>query len=133
SYNIGAGGIGGITFLSLDFVTLQGRLGHQGDFALSGEPLVNQTNTVHAALGDGFATAAFDFRNPAGTVLQPISLQRGSDASTNEFLGDAYLSTTPFTAYASGTDTNGNPFLRYFAQVISPQSISITAPPPQNL
>jgi hypothetical protein len=48
-------------------------------------------------------------------------------------VGPLTVPTAPFVVYATGADAAGNPFQRAFSTTIAPQSLTVTAPPTQDL
>jgi hypothetical protein len=119
---------------SFDFVYDGGDQSHEpGLFPIDGFPVAGQTNIVSGELTDGFSSARFEFRSPAGAVLQTLVLQQGTENAANVFVGSLTPPNTPFVVYATGQTNSGANFQRLLPGTIMPQSVTVTALAPANL
>src|SRR5882724_10823193 len=118
---------------------------HPGFFPRVGFPQVNETATIESQLSAEAATVNLDLRTPSGATLQQVSATEIGWANDNpseesftigpvrRFIADISTPATPFRAYATGHDANGFLYQRVISGTTRPQSIKVTAPPPQDL
>lgn len=133
-FSITVTGTAGFDLKSFDFVWDPGDQAHEpGLFPIDGFPVAGQPNMVSAELTDGFASAQFELRTPAGTTLQVLSLEQGTGIAQSVFVGNVIPPASPFLIYARGTTASGAVFQRLLPGTIMPQSVTVTAPPPVEL
>ena len=124
--------VDGITplFLSrFDFVELKGRPGHEALFPLDGTPLSGRATTAMASLAGPYASAAFELRDPAGTLIASIPmLQNNPNTGADNFVGSLTPPVGPFLAYVTGTTTSGRPFERLLPGEIVAATLEVRAP-----
>ncbi len=119
---------------SFDFVQdLTAQAHEPGLFPIDGFPVALQTNIVSGELTDAFDFAQFEFRSPAGGILQVLDLQRGTGTANTVFVGSVIPPSTPFLVYATGRTAAGVRFQRLLPGTITPQSVTIAAPAPADL
>jgi beta-lactam-binding protein with PASTA domain len=133
AYQLLVTGYGALDFVKFDFVRVQGRGGHEGLVPVSGAPIVEQTTLIHGVLSGDFRTAQFEFHNPAGDILQLLSMTANPSEATTEFVGSAVPPSEPFLVYVTGIDSNGVEFLRFLPRVINAQTIEVEVPFQQQL
>jgi uncharacterized repeat protein (TIGR01451 family) len=117
---------------SFRFVELGGRPGHEGFFPIKGLPLAGEEGTVDAVMTGMFGSVQFEFRSKAGAILQTFSLPTVQDL-TDEFSGKVTPPDTSFLVYATGTDSTGAPYQRVLPDIVKPQTVTIIAPPAEDL
>ena len=133
-FSITVTGTAGFDLKSFDFVWDPGDQAHEpGLFPIDGFPVTGQPNMVSAELTDGFASAQFELRTPAGATLQVLSLEQGTGIAQTVFVGSVIPPASPFLIYARGTTASGAAFQRLMPGTIMPQSVTVTAPPPVEL
>ena len=126
---VGSGGgsltVSGLSLLQLsdfDFVSMQGRPGHDGYFPVDTPPSAGASHPAIAFFDGDFATAKFDLRNSLGEPLQDLSLGPGSgkedDPPKNSFFGDVAVPKSDIFLYVSGKDAKGAPYLRVLPSTI---------------
>ncbi len=119
---------------SFDFVQdLTAQAHEPGLFPIDGFPVALQTNIVSGELTDAFDFAQFEFRSPAGGILQVLDLQQGTGTANTVFVGSVIPPSTPFLVYATGRTAAGVRFQRLLPGTITPQSVTIEAPAPADL
>ena len=134
AFSITVTGTASFDLKSLDFVWDPGDRAHEaGLFPIDGFPVASQPSMVSAELTDGFASAQFELRTPAGATLQVLSLEQGTDVAQTVFVGSVIPPASPFLIYARGTTASGAAFQRLMPGTIMPQSVTVTAPPPVEL
>jgi hypothetical protein len=109
---------GELYILSVEFVRLGGRPGHQGYFKIAGQPLAGRPQTLRVAVSGTLQSADFTLVSPAGDKIQSVGMkEEGSDPEDHEFFGTLTLPQRPFRVAVSGRDGSGLPFQRmYLAQ-----------------
>jgi archaellum component FlaG (FlaF/FlaG flagellin family) len=132
-FSVTASGESTLDLTSFRFVEPGGRPDHEGFFPIAGLPEAGGVSTVDAVMSGDFNTAQFELRTKAGTVLQTLSLTRGSGVAAQEFVGAVTLPNTSFLAYVTGLDVNGAPYQRALPSTVKPQTVKIIAPPSQVL
>jgi von Willebrand factor A domain-containing protein 7 len=119
---------------SFDFVQdLTAQAHEPGLFPIDGFPVALQTNIVSGELTDAFEFAQFEFRSPAGGILQVLDLQQGTGTANTVFVGSVIPPSTPFLVYATGRTAAGVRFQRLLPGTITPQSVTIEATAPADL
>ena len=133
-FSITVTGTSSFDLKSFDFVEDPGDRAHEpGLYPIDGFPVAGQPNMVSAELTNGFASAQFELRTPAGATLQVLSLEQGTDVAQTVFVGSVIPPASPFLIYARGTTASGAAFQRLLPGTIMPQSVTVTAPPPVEL
>ncbi len=134
AFSITVTGTASFDLKSFDFVWDPGDRAHEaGLFPIDGFPVAGQPNMVSAELTEGFASAQFELRTPAGATLQVLSLEQGTDVAQSVFVGSVIPPASPFLIYARGTTASGAAFQRLMPGTIMSQSVTVTAPPPVEL
>jgi hypothetical protein len=134
AFSITVTGTASFDLKSFDFVWDPGDQAHEpGLYPIDGFPVAGQPNMVSAELTDGFASAQFELRTPAGATLHVLSLEQGTDVAQTVFVGSVIPPASPFLIYARGTTASGAAFQRLMPGTIMPQSVTVTAPPPVEL
>jgi hypothetical protein len=112
---------------NFNFVTVAGRVGHQGYFAIQGQPVVGDPQTVDAALSGPVSNVSFRFISEAGDTLNSLTLvQNVPNANPTDFAGPATLPAQPFRVVATGSDGKGLPFQRTYSVLFRPQTVRVT-------
>ena len=133
-FSITVTGTASFDLKSFDFVEDPGTRAHEaGLFPIDGFPVANKPNIISAELTDGFVSAQFELRTPAGAILQVVSLEQGTGNAQTVFVGSVIPPAGPFLIYAKGTTAGGATFQRLLPGTIIPQSVTVTAPPPVEL
>ncbi len=110
-----------------NFVTVTGRVGHQGYFAIQGQPVVGDPQTVDAALSGSVTNVSFNFISEAGDILNSLTLvQNDPNANPTDFAGPASLPAQPFRVMATGLDGTGSPFQRTYSVLFRPQTVRVS-------
>lgn len=120
-----------IFLVGLEFVELGGRIGHEGMFRISGQPLADHPATLQVEIQKETQDVAFHLLSPAGKTLQEIALSgEESGGDTREYSGNFKLPATPFRVVATGRNKQGERFQRlentlYHAETVAvrPQSL----------
>jgi hypothetical protein len=134
AFSITVTGTASFDLKSFDFVEDPGDRAHEaGLFPIDGFPVAGQPNMVSAELTDGFASAQFELRTPAGATLRVLRLERGTGIAQTEFVGSVIPPASPFLIYARGTTASGAAFQRLLPGTMMPRSVTVTAPPPVEL
>jgi len=114
-------------FHNFDFVTLTGRIGHSGYFAINGQPVTGDPQTVVANVSGPVTNVSFNFISEAGDQLQAVPLAQGDpNAAPDDFVGSPTLPSQPFRVLATGLDATGATFQRTFTPLIRPQTVRVT-------
>ena len=133
-FSIAVTGTASFDLKSFHFVQDLGAQAHEpGLFPIDGFPMAGHHNLVSAELTDGFASAQFELRTPAGGILQVLHLQQGTGVARTVFFGSVIPSASPFLIYARGHTSSGASFQRVLPGIIMPQSVTVTAPSPVEL
>jgi len=116
-----------IKILRFDFVETRGRLGHEGLFAVSGQPVTGTIQQLIVKLLGPFDTVSFAFVSTTGVPLQTLDLDPLGDPVTNrgEYIGLVPLPDQPFQVSASGLDKDGNPYTAIFSKVFGGQTVEV--------
>lgn len=129
---VNASGTGSLALASFNLAKFGGQAPHQGLFKLDGEPAPNQSVYGLAALTPGAATAQFIMRTKTYTDIAAIPMERdGTDGG--RYFGQFAVPTQPFLVYVTGNDSTGAPYQRVFSMSVTPQGVSVIAPPAQDL
>ena len=101
--------------LSVEFVRLGGRPGHEGYFKIPGQPLAGRSQTLQATVSGALQSAKFKLVSVDGETIQPATMQEeSSDPEDHEYLGTLTLPDRPFRVAVSGLDGNGLPYQRMY-------------------
>ncbi len=115
----------GVQFDRFRFVELGGRPGHEGMFPIQGFPLAGRESEVEAAMDGEVSTLHFEFRGPAGEVLNTFRLHKVDE---QEYAGKVEVPDAPFVVYAVGVDMRGKRFQRMQSGQFKPQTFRVSAP-----
>ncbi|KAF2751895.1 hypothetical protein M011DRAFT_9123 [Sporormia fimetaria CBS 119925] len=117
-------GVSPLHLSSFNFVTLRGRPGHKGFFALPTQPAFDHDVAAVAVLDGSFRTAVFDLRNTLANRVVNANMTPGSGAEgappTNSFYGEMRLANVSLYAYVEGLDDEGAPYQRVLPNVFQP-------------
>lgn len=101
--------------LSVEFVQLGGRPGHEGYFKIPGQPLTGRPQTLQATVSGALQSAKFKLASADAEAIQPVNMkEESSDPEDHEYLGTVTLPKQPFRVAVSGLDGNGLPFQRMY-------------------
>ncbi len=109
-------------FVAATDVAGDGETDYQGP--IDGAPVAGKTLGFDAALGEGYTGAAFELRRPDGTVISKLALKE----LESEFFGPFTVPSEPFRVFVTGTDDKGKPFVRVRSDLITPTTVTVTAP-----
>lgn len=129
---VNVSGTSDLNFTSFRLARFAGQPPHQGLFAIDGEPLPGQSLYALAALTPGAASAQFKLRRKNFSAMTDLALEQ-DETDRGKYFGPITVPAEPFLAYVTGTDSGGNAYQRVVSLMVSPQTISITAPSPQDL
>jgi hypothetical protein len=116
-----------IAFLSVEFVKLGGRPGHEGLFPISGRPLTGKRATLEVDLSQAVKAAEFHLVSERGDILAPVRMHiDSSDEDSHEYFGELDLPAVPFRVAMAGKDSRGNAFQRFFHTLFHAESVEIT-------
>ncbi len=114
-------------FSSFDFVTLTGRIGHEGYFPIPGQPVVGDTQTVVGRLSGTVTNVGFSMVTEAGDPLQSLVLAQGdANAPPDDYVGTVPLPSQPFRVVVTGKDASGVPFQRTIPALFHPQTVRVS-------
>jgi hypothetical protein len=114
-------------FSSFDFVTLTGRVAHEGYFPIPGQPVVGDTQTVVARVSGTTSNVAFSMVTEGGDPLQTITLAQGDpNAIPDDFVGTIALPAQLFRVIATGKDASGVAFQRTIPMLFRPETVKVT-------
>jgi hypothetical protein len=115
-----------IAFVSVEFVKLGGRQGHQGLFPISGRPLAGERATLEVDLSGVVKTAEFHLVSERGDILAPVRMHLdSSDEDSREYFGELGLPAVPFRVAVTGKDPQGHTFQRFFHTLFHTESVEI--------
>ena len=119
-----------IYFISVEFVALGGRPGHEGLFRIAGQPLADHPATLEAKLSSrAIRSAEFRLVAEDGREIQKIPMKNESfDADDAEFVGTFELPRQPFRLAAAGLDREGNSYERQFHTLFHAATVAVTPP-----
>jgi hypothetical protein len=117
-----------IFFVSVEFVKVGGRTGHEGFFRIQGQPLAGTPATLQASLSaSATKTTEFYLVTERGQTIQKLQLHAvNTDREFLEFAGSVDLPTVPFRVAAGGHDSNGQPYQRFFAGLFQAESVEVS-------
>ncbi|KAL8706492.1 MAG: hypothetical protein Q9201_000477 [Fulgogasparrea decipioides] len=117
-------GLSPLRLSAFDFVSIQGRPGHDGYFPVDAPPSGRYSHPAIAFIDGNFTTADFELRNTLGRPLRGVPLKPGTgdagDPPKNSFFGQVPLPNTENLLYVSGKDSKGAPYLRVLPSAIIP-------------
>ena len=151
-WNVVVGGTGNGTLIvsglsplrlsAFDFVSLQGRPGHDGYFPIdtpSPSPGSGSSHPAIAFIDGNFSTAGFELRNALGRTLGQVPLDQGSGKAgappEASFFGPVPFPNADSLLYVTGKDAKGAPFLRVLPSSVIPLgngTFNTTTTPPSN-
>jgi hypothetical protein len=113
--------------LSVEFVRLGGRPGHEGYFKIPGQPLAGRPQTLQATVSGALRSAEFKLVSANGEAIQPVEMkEESSDPEDHEYLGTLTLPNQPFRVVVSGLDGNGLPYERMYLTQFRGTTVEIT-------
>ena len=109
-----ASGLSPLRLSAFDFVSVQGRPGHDGYFPVDASSTTRSSQPAIAFIDGNFTTANFELRSALGR-LRDVSFKPGtgkpSDPPKNSFFGNVPLPSSDSLIYVTGTDSKGAPYL----------------------
>lgn len=116
-----------IYFVSVEFVAVGGRPGHEGLFRISGEPLADHPATLEVNLSSRpVRSAEFHLVAEDGEVLQNLPMKKESgDADDSGYVGTFDLPHRAFRVSVSGFDREGSPFERQFHTLFHAATVEV--------
>ena len=125
-YWLSVGGKSELFVHAVEFVELGGRPGHEGMFAIHGQPIVGKPAHLQAIVAGEAKHVRFQLISPEGQPLQQIQMRSiHVDSDDQEFAGSASLPAQPFRIVATGVDGTGQHFQRVHEALISPSTLSL--------
>jgi hypothetical protein len=113
-------------FVSVEFVRLGGRPGHQGLSRIPGQPLLGRPETLEVNLSGLLKKADFRLVSPSGETIQHVRMEeQGADREDHEFVGTLLLPPQPFRLAVSGLDAAGASFERMYSTEFQATSIEL--------
>ena len=113
-------------FVSVEFVRVGGRPGHEGLFQIPGQPLLGRPETLEANLSGLLKKADFRLVSPSGETIQHVRMEeQGADQEDHEFVGTLLLPPQPFRLAVSGLDAAGAGYQRMFSKEFQATSIEL--------
>lgn len=116
-----------IYFVSVEFVALGGRPGHEGLFRISGEPLGDHPATLEVNLSSpAVRSAEFHLVAEDGEVLEDLRMNKeSSSADDSGYVGTFELPRRAFRVSATGFDREGLPFERQYHSLFRAASVEV--------
>ncbi len=121
-------GASDLTFAQFRFVEQGGRPGHEGAFPITGSPTAGKPMAVQVSLGRPATAITYEFRTPEGELLSRFVLDGVDRSDPLVQSGQVIVPSVPFKVHALGRDEGRSAFQRVIGNVISPQTVSVTAP-----
>lgn len=122
---------GDLYILSVEFVRLGGRPGHEGYFKIPGQPLTARPQTLRATVSGALQSAEFKLVAADGETIQPAPMTgEDSGPEDHEYLGTLNLPSQPFRVAVSGRDGTGLPYQRMYLTQFRGTTVEIA---PRNL
>jgi hypothetical protein len=122
-----AQGTSKIFLVATEFVKLGGRIGHEGYFKISGQPLADKPAMLRVNLSGAVQTTEFHFVSQAGEVIAPFQLRLDShEREDREFFGEVELPHQPFRVSVSGLDSQGKRFQRFDSPLFRAQTVAVS-------
>ena len=129
---VNVSGIAGLAFSSFKLARFGAQPPHQGLLSIDGEPGPGQSLYALAALTELSSAPQFQLRQKNFGLIGPLALEQDA-TDGGKFFGPITVPNSPFLAYATGTDSAGYPFQRLVSLMVSPQTVSLKPPAPQDL
>jgi hypothetical protein len=117
-----------IFFVSAEFVRKGGRLGHEGLFRIQGQPVAGTPAILQVSLAAS-ATESTEFYlvTEEGQPVQKLQMHEvDSDRQSLELVGSVDLPTLPFRVAVKGSDSNGQPYQRFFSTLFHAESVEVS-------
>jgi len=117
-----------IFFVAVEFVKEGGRPGHEGLFRIQGQPLAGTPATLQASLSAGSTkTTEFHLVTERGETIQKLEMHAvNSDREFLELVGSVDLPAVPFRVAATGQDTHGKQFQRFYSSLFHAESVELS-------
>ena len=117
-----------IYFISVEFVRVGGRPGHEGLFRIQGQPVAGTPATLQASLSArATKTTEFYLVTEGGQAIQKLQLHaENSDREFLEFVGSVDLPNVPFRVAMMGRDLNGRQYQRFFSNLFHAENVEIS-------
>ena len=123
---LSVGGKSEIFLYRVEFVEPGGRPGHEGMFAIHGQPLVSKPANLEASLSGDVRNVAFTLVTAENRAIKTLDLEPvRAERDEHEFAGNFALPEQPFRVLASGVDHNGHRFQRVHEGLFRPTTISL--------
>ncbi len=124
--------VNGLTTLFLnkvEYAELKGRTGHEALYPIDGSPITGQLTSIVAELFGTFSTATYEIRNPAGTLLQILNLERGNpNADPDAFVGNFTPPSEPYLVYVKGITSGGISYQRVLPGEVLASVVEVFSP-----
>ncbi len=115
-----------IFLVSVKFVKPGGRPGHEGLFKISGQPVAGEPAMLRVDLSGPLRSAEFKLVSEGGETIKPIATTgETSGSDVHEFLATFELPAQPFRIAATGLDSNGNPYQRFFPGLFHAETVEV--------
>src|SRR6266853_1867785 len=118
-----------IFFVSVEFVKVGGRIGHEGFFRIQGQPLAGTPATLQASLSaSATKTTEFYLVTERGQTIQKLEMHAvNSDREFLEFVGSVDLPNVPFRVALIGRDSNDKHYQRFFSNLFHAEGVEVSA------
>ncbi len=115
-----------IFLVTVEFVQLGGRFGHEGYFKIPGQPLAGKPAMLRVNLSGSVQSTEFHFMSEAGELIRPFQMRLEShDRDDQEFFGEVELPSQPFRVAVSGLDPQGKRFQRFDSPLFRAQTVAV--------
>jgi len=120
-----------IYFIGAEFVKKGGRPGHEGLFRIQGLPVAGTLATLQVSISASAGeTPEFYLVTEFGQTIQKLQMQAvSSDPGFPEFVGTMDLPKVPFRVAATGRDSNGKEYQRFFSTLFHAETVEVSARP----
>ena len=117
-----------IYFISVEFVKVGGRPGHEGLFRIQGQPIAGTPATLQASLSaSATKNTEFYLVTEGGQTIQKLQLHaENADREFLEFVGSVDLPNVPFRVAVMGRDTNGRQYQRFFSNLFHAENVEVS-------
>jgi von Willebrand factor A domain-containing protein 7 len=117
-----------IYFISVEFVKVGGRPGHEGLFRIQGQPIAGTPATLQASLSAGATkTAELHLVTEGGQTIQKLQLHAENvDREFLEFVGSVDLPNVPFRVAVMGRDSNDRKYQRFFSNLFHTENVEVS-------
>lgn len=117
-----------IYFISVEFVKVGGRPGHEGLFRIQGQPIAGTPATLQASLSaSATKNTEFCLVTEGGQTIQKLQLHaENSDREFLEFVGSVDLPNVPFRVAVMGRDSNGRQYQRFFSTLFHAEGVEVS-------